>query len=48
MTSVIGDAVKEYKALMKKEVKIFADKEVPCECEFDNSAYLPTYNEQEG
>ena len=43
--SVINDAANEYKALMKKEVKFFEDKDVPCNAYHDNSAYLPTYNE---
>ena len=46
--AVISDAVAEYKALMQKEVKVFQGKEVPCKCELDNSAYLPTFNPQEG
>ena len=46
--AVIEDAAKEYKVLMKKEVKFFFDKEVPCNAYHDDSAYLPTYNEQEG
>ena len=43
--SVIDDAVKEYKELMKKEVKFFANKEVPAHVNLDESAYLPVYNE---
>ena len=44
--SVIDDAVKEYKALMLKEVKVFKERgDVPCNAYHDNSAYLPTYNE---
>ena len=46
--SVIDEAVKEYKELMQREVKFFQGKDVPCNVIFDNSAYLPTYNEQEG
>lgn len=43
--SVIDDAVKEYKELMKKEVKFFFNKEVPAHVILDESAYLPVYNE---
>lgn len=46
--SVIDSAVTEYKTLMKKEVKFFKDKEVPCKVQIDASKYLPLYNEQEG
>ena len=28
--SVVDDAVNEYKALLKKEVKLFKDRDVPC------------------
>lgn len=38
----------EYKALMKKEVKVFKDREVPCKVELDHVKFLPEYNEQEG
>ena len=33
---------------MKKEVKVFKDREVPCKVEHDKTKYLPEYNEQEG
>ena len=45
---VIEPAVKEYKALMKKEVKVFKDRDVPCKVELDHAKFLPEYNEQEG
>ena len=48
LKSVIDDATKEYKALMKKEVKFFFDKEVPCNVILDESAYLPVFNDTEG
>ena len=48
VSDIIGEAVEEYKALMKKEVKMFANREVPCNVKIDTSRYLPPYNEQEG
>ena len=46
--SVVDDAVNEYKALLKKEVKLFKDRDVPCKVAMDSTRNLPTYNEQEG
>jgi V-type H+-transporting ATPase subunit E len=45
--SVIDQAVKEYQALMKKEVKMFKGKEPPCKVVIDTSRYLPEYDENE-
>ena len=33
---------------MKKEVKVFKDREVPGKVELDRTKFLPEYNEQEG
>ena len=33
---------------MKKEVKVFKDRDVPCKVELDKTKHLPVYNEQEG
>ena len=46
--TVIEPAVEEYKKLMKKEVKIFKDREVPCKVNLDENRYLPEYDENEG
>ncbi len=44
----IEPAIQEYKALMKKEVKIFKDRDVPCKINLDEGKYLPEYDENEG
>ena len=33
---------------MKKEVRAFKDRDVPCKVVFDQSRYLPEYDETEG
>jgi V-type H+-transporting ATPase subunit E len=45
---IIEAAIAQYKAIMKKEVKIFADREVPCKILLDEVKYLPEYDENEG
>lgn len=45
--SVIEAATEEYKKLMKKEVKIFANRDVPAKVNLDDK-YLPEYDETEG
>ena len=44
---IIDPAIKEYKALMKKEVLLFKDKDVPCAVKLDESRYLPEFNPNE-
>jgi V-type H+-transporting ATPase subunit E len=46
--SVVDQAVTEYKALMKKEVKFFKDRDVPCKVNVDNTRFLPEFDENEG
>lgn len=46
--SVIEPAIEEYKKLMKKEVKAFANREVPIKVNLDEGRYLPEYDETEG
>lgn len=45
--SVVGQAEAEYKALMKKEVKHFKDREVPLNLILDDNKFLPEYNENQ-
>jgi V-type H+-transporting ATPase subunit E len=45
--SIIEPAVEEYKAIMKKEVKAFKNKDVPCKVTIDKARYLPEYDENE-
>lgn len=45
---VADAAVDEYKKLMKKEVKIFKDREVPCKLVIDENKFLPEFKEDEG
>jgi hypothetical protein len=42
---VMEGAVTEYKALMKKEVKVFFNREVPCKVSLDTGRNLPLYND---
>jgi V-type H+-transporting ATPase subunit E len=44
----IEPAITEYKALLKKEVKIFHDRDVPCKVNVDDGKWLPEFNENEG
>jgi vacuolar-type H+-ATPase subunit E/Vma4 len=46
--SVVDAAVDDYKKLMKKEVKIFKDRDVPCKVNLDEGKYLPEFDENEG
>ena len=43
-----AQACDEYKQLMKKEVKLFRDKEVPLKLIVDNNKFLPEYEETDG
>ncbi len=47
VTECIDGAIKEYKDVMKREVKHFHDKEVPIKILIDKHKYLPEYNENE-
>jgi V-type H+-transporting ATPase subunit E len=44
---IIEPAVADYKAVMKKEVKQFANKEIPCTVKIDETKYLAEYDENE-
>lgn len=46
--SVMDQACEAYKEIMKREVKLFRDRDVPCKVVFDSSRYLPEYTETEG
>ena len=46
--SVAGDATKEYKHLMKTEVKLFKDKDVPLKLIIDQDKFLPEFDATEG
>lgn len=46
--SVIDIATEDYKKLMKKEVKMFANKDVPAKVNLDDTRFLPEYDETEG
>ena len=41
-------AAEEYKTLMKKEVKLFKDRDVPIKLVIENTKFLPEYDEMEG
>ncbi len=45
---VSAEATKEYKQLMKREVKLFKDKEVPLKLVIDQDKFLPEFDETEG
>jgi len=44
---VIEAASTDYKAIMKKEVKFFKNKDVPCKVEIDHTKYLPEFDPNE-
>lgn len=44
---IIEPAIEEYKKIMKKEVKAFREREVPCKVTIDKNKYLPEYDENE-
>lgn len=46
--TVVDQAADEYKKLMKKEVKLFKDRDVPLKLILDNDRFLPEYDENEG
>jgi V-type H+-transporting ATPase subunit E len=46
--SVMEAACDAYKDIMKREVKLFKDRDVPCKVVFDSSRYLPEYTQTEG
>ena len=43
----IEPAIVEYKALMKKEVKALANRDIPCKVNVDEK-YLPEFHDEEG
>jgi hypothetical protein len=43
----IEPAIEEYKSILKREVKVFKDREVPCKVTIDKAKYLPEYDENE-
>jgi vacuolar-type H+-ATPase subunit E/Vma4 len=45
--SIIEPAMTEYKAIMKAQVKIFKNRDVPCKVEVDLTKHLPEYDENE-
>jgi V-type H+-transporting ATPase subunit E len=45
---VMEAACAAYKDIMKREVKLFKDRDVPCKVIFDASRYLPEYSQTEG
>ena len=45
---MIPSAIEEYKAIMKREVKAFSNREVPCNLLIDTQRYLPEYDAKEG
>lgn len=45
---VSDSAVEEYKTLMKKEVKAFKERDVPCKIIVDDAKFLPEYKDEEG
>ncbi len=47
VASIIDSAVEEYKEIMKREVKAFKTREVPCKVTIDKAKYLPEYDENE-
>lgn len=44
LKSIVEPAIADYKAIMKREVKQFAKKEVPCAVLIDEARYLPEYD----
>lgn len=46
--SVADQAASEYKALMKKEVMLFKDRDVPLKLTVESTKFLPEYDENEG
>lgn len=44
---IIPPAIEEYKAIMKREVKVFKDREVPCVVKIDETRYLPEFDQNE-
>jgi vacuolar-type H+-ATPase subunit E/Vma4 len=48
INEVFQKAGEEYKALMKKEVKLFKDRDVPLKLIVDSDRFLPEYTESEG
>ena len=45
---VAGAAAEEYKALLKKEVLLFRDRDVPLKLVVEKERFLPEYSETEG
>ena len=46
--AVLDQAADEYKKLLKKEVKLFKDRDVPLKLILDSDKYLPEYDDNEG
>jgi vacuolar-type H+-ATPase subunit E/Vma4 len=46
--SVMEPAAAAYKEIMKKEVKLFKDRDVPCKVVFDSGKYLAEFTQTEG
>lgn len=44
----VDPAINEYKALMKKEVRLFKDRDVPAKVNIDEGKFLPEFNDEEG
>ena len=45
--AVIQPAIEEYKTMLKNEVKVFKDRDVPCKITF-NERFLPEYSAEPG
>jgi len=45
---VYEKSAEEYKALMKKEVKLFKERDVPCKLIVENTKFLPEFDETDG
>ena len=48
LKSQIEPAVKEYKAIMQREVEAFKGKDIPCKVIIDEKKALPEYSDKEG
>jgi vacuolar-type H+-ATPase subunit E/Vma4 len=45
---VLDQAADEYKKLMKKEVKLFKDRDVPLKLTLETTKFLPEFDDNEG
>ena len=48
VVSILDSAADEYRKLMKREVKIFKDREVPLKLILEDSKFLSEFNDTEG